>query len=286
MGKILKMDFRRLFKNPFFYAYPLAVMVIMIISMVTSKTDPEDTVHIDMILEQAEGVLSMAIVAAGLVVIAHMSAFDKYGYSKNLVGNVNGRHMLTLSKLILGAFTMVFYAVANFLFMFGMMSHEVGKVIYMTKYPYPESADMAPNSLQKNWISREEWNKRISDMINHEIAHYVLMVVAGIAIIAMLIMLYELTRSSAFSYVMVILIGFGVIEEMIVSISGLIFPDLEIPRFLLISQFAYFNDHSSMSEDAGIIAADPVWTFWVKNLIYFAIFAGASLFISKKKDAA
>jgi len=176
--------------------------------------------------------------------------------------------------------------VANFLFMFGMMSHEVGKVIYMTKYPYPESADMAPNSLQKNWTSREEWNKRISDMINHEIAHYVLMVVAGIAIIAMLIMLYELTRSSAFSYVMVILIGFGVIEEMIVSISGLIFPDLEIPRFLLISQFAYFNDYSSMSEDAGIIAADPVWTFWVKNLIYFAIFAGASLFISKKKDAA
>ncbi|MBR4777826.1 MAG: hypothetical protein IK007_09480 [Lachnospiraceae bacterium] len=286
MGKILKMDFRRLFKNPFFYAYPLAVMVIMIISMVTSKTDPEDTTHITMILEQAEGVLSMAIVAAGLVVIAHMSAFDKYGYSKNLVGNVNGRHMLTLSKLILGAFTMVFYAVANFLFMFGMMSHEVGKVIYMPKYPYPESADMAPNSLQKNWISREEWNKRISDMINHEIAHYVLMVVAGIAIIAMLIMLYELTRSSAFSYVMVILIGFGVIEEMIVSISGLIFPDLEIPRFLLISQFAYFNDYSSMSEDVGIIAADPVWTFWVKNLIYFAIFAGASLFISKKKDAA
>ena len=286
MGKILKMDFRRLFKTPFFYAYPLAVMVIMIISMVTSKTDPEDTTHITMILEQAEGVLSMAIVAAGLVVIAHMSAFDKYGYSKNLVGNVNGRHMLTLSKLILGAFTMVFYAVANFLFMFGMMSHEVGKVIYMTKYPYPESADMTPNSLQKNWISREEWNKRISDMINHEIAHYVLMVVAGIAIIAMLIMLYELTRSSAFSYVMVILIGFGVIEEMIVSISGLIFPDLEIPRFLLISQFAYFNDYGSMSEDAGIIAADPVWSFWVKNLIYIAIFAGASLFISKKKDAA
>jgi len=284
MGKILKMDFRRLFKNPFFYAYPLAVMVIMIISMVTSKTDPEDTTHITMILEQAEGVLSMAIVAAGLVVIAHMSAFDKYGYSKNLVGNVNGRHMLTLSKLILGAFTMVFYAVANFLFMFGMMSHEVGKVIYMPKYPYPESADMAPNSLQKNWTSREEWNKRISDMINHEIAHYVLMVVAGIAIIAMLIMLYELTRSSAFSYVMVILIGFGVIEEMIVSISGLISPNLEIPRFLLISQFTYFNDYPSMSGD--IIAADPVWTFWVRNLIYFAIFAGASLFISKKKDAA
>ena len=286
MGKILTMDFRRLFKNPFFYAYPLAVMVIMIISMVTSKTDPEDTTHITMILEQAEGVLSMAIVAAGLVVIAHMSAFDKYGYSKNLVGNVNGRHMLTLSKLILGAFTMVFYAVANFLFMFGMMSHEAGQVIYMADYPFPESVDMIPASLQKNWISREEWNKRISDMINHEIAHYVLMVVAGIAIIAMLIMLYELTRSSAFSYVMVILIGFGVIEEMIVSISGLIFPDLEIPRFLLISQFAYFNDYSSMSEDAGIIAADPVWTFWIKNLIYFAIFAGASLFISKKKDAA
>lgn len=284
MGKILKMDFRRLLKTPFFYAYPLAVIAIMIISMVTSKTDPEDTVHIDMILSQAESVLSMAIVAAGLVVIAHMSAFDKHGYSKNLVGNVNGRHMLTLSKLILGAFTMVFYAVANFILVFGMMSHEVGRVIYMTDYPFLESKELEPASLQKNWISHEDWNTRIRDMINHQIAHYVLMVVAGIAVIALLIMLYELTRSSAFSYVMVILIGFGVIEEIIMTVSGLIFPKFEIPRFLLISQFAYFNDYSSMNGD--IIAADPVWSFWVKNLIYIAIFAGASLFISKKKDAA
>ena len=284
MGKILIMDFRRLFKNPFFYAYPLAVMVIMIISMVTSKTDLDSTVSITEILIQAGGIMSMAIVAAGLVVIAHMSAFDKHGYSKNLVGNVNGRHMLTLSKLILGAFTMIFYAVSNFILMFGMMSHEAGQVIYMTDYPFPESVDMIPASLQKNWMSREDWNTKVKEAINHDIARYILMVVAGIAIIAMLIMLYELTRSSAFSYVMVILIGYGVVEELVMTVSGLIFPDFVIAKFLFISQFSYFNDYPSMSGD--IIAGDPVWTFWVRNLIYFAIFAGASLYISKKKDAA
>ena len=284
MGKILKMDFRRLLKDPFFYAYPFSVVAIMIIVMITSKTDPEDTVNITVILNQAYNIMYFAIVSAGIVVIAHMSAFDKHGYSKNLVGNVNGRHMLTLSKLILGAFTMVFYAVANFVLMFGMMSHEVGEVEYIPEYKFPESADLLPGSLQQNWISREEWNSKIREMINHEILHYVLMILAGIALIAMLIMLYELTRSSAFSYVMVILIGFGVVEELIMVFSAYIFPDLEIPRFLLISQFLYFNDHETASGE--IAAADPVWTFWVKNLIYIAVFAGASWFISKKKDAA
>ena len=70
MGKILKMDFRRLLKDPFFYAYPFSVIAIMIIVMITSKTDPEDSVHIDMILEQAESVLYFAIVSAGIVVIS------------------------------------------------------------------------------------------------------------------------------------------------------------------------------------------------------------------------
>ena len=285
MGRILKMDFRRLFKNPFLYAYPLAIITIMVVNMIVTEPGTDKSIHIVGVLQKAEEMFSLAIVAAGIIVISHMSAFDKHGYTKNLVGNVNGRHMLTISKLILGAFTMVTYAVANFCFMFGFLKHEFGKITFMSEYPYPESADLVPESLRKNWESREEWTARIKEYINHEIMHYVLMIVAGIALIAMLIMLYELTRSSAFSYVMVILIGFGILEELIIMVVALVFPDFQIARFMFIAQFNFF-DEQMFIDSSKDLAADPVWTFWVRNLIYIALFAGASLFISKKKDAA
>ncbi|MBR4781867.1 MAG: hypothetical protein IK014_11000 [Lachnospiraceae bacterium] len=285
MGKILKMDFRRLLKNPFFYAYPFAAIVIVGLDMIISESGTDRSIHIVSVLQQAEGVFGFAIVAAGMVIIAHMAAFDKHGYSKNLVGNVNGRHMLTLSKLILGAFTMVTYAIANFCLIFGILKHEMGNITFISEYPYPESAELLPESLRKNWESREEWTARIKEYINHEVLHYVIMIVAGIAVIAMLIMLYELTRSSAFSYVMVILIGFEILEQLIVMVVGLVFPNFAISRYLFMTQFAYFNEQTFLDSSKDL-AADPVWTFWVRNLIYIAIFAGASLFISKKKDAA
>ena len=153
MGKILKMDFRRLLKNPFFYAYPFAAIVIVGLDMIISESGTDRSIHIVSVLQQAEGVFGFAIVAAGMVIIAHMAAFDKHGYSKNLVGNVNGRHMLTLSKLILGAFTMVTYAIANFCLIFGILKHEMGNITFISEYPYPESAELLPESLRKNWES-------------------------------------------------------------------------------------------------------------------------------------
>lgn len=274
MGKTLKMELRRLFRDKFFYVYPGAMFLILIIGALTA--DPTHEVHLLEIFYSSYTPFFLAVTSAAIMVIVHCSDEDKNGYSKNLMGSIGGRQNLTIAKLIIGAITMVIYSAINFLGVFGEMVLESTKLVNGT-YAYPESPDMMLEKYRDQWISREQFAEEMKSLVSYEVAHYILLTVAGIATIAFAIMLYEVLRSAVFSYVMIMLICFEILEMLIANVIALIFDGFEIGRYLLFAQFGYFGDASN--------PGDPVWTFWVRNLIYVALFSGAAIFASKKKDA-
>ena len=274
MGKTLKMELRRLFRDKFFYVYPGGFLLLLIIGVLTA--DPTHEVHLLEIFYSSYTPFFLAVTSAAIMVIVHCSDEDKHGFSKNLIGSIGGRQNLTIAKLIIGAITMVIYSAINFLGVFGEMVLESTKLVNGT-YPFPETADMMPEKSRDQWISREQFADKMRSLISHEVAHYILLTIAGIATIALAVMLYEILRSAAFSYVMILLICFDIFEMLLVNVVALISDKIEIARYLLFTQFSYFGDAFN--------PGDPVWTFWVRNLIYVALFSGAAIFASKKKDA-
>ena len=284
MGKVLKMEIRRLLKDVFFYAYPVIMIILIILCFVSASETKDETAPLNMILVVSENIISIAVIAAGIVTIDHCADEDKHGYTKNLIGNISGRHLLVFSKLIIGAITMIIYAGFNFLYVFVTYAVNAKKIVaYNMTYYFPESADLMPEGKEHLWISREEFESELNEELNHEIMHYILMIVAGIVTIVFIIMLYEIFKSSTFCYVMTILISVSIVEQLIIQLVALISEKIEISRYLFNSQFMYFN---SALEDGTAVEATSVTNFWIRNLIYLAVFAGAAMFISKKKDAA
>ena len=124
------------------------------------------------------------------------------------------------------------------------------------------------------------------ELFYRNLAEYLLVVLAGIAIIAFVLMLFEIFRSAAFSYIMVIMIGFNILEPIICNLIALINSKLEIAKHLILTQFSFIN--GDLIEDAGgeivNVDPDPIWTFWVRTGLYLAVFLVTAIVVSRKKD--
>ena len=150
---------------------------------------------------------------------------------------------------------------------------------------YPESADLMPKGFEDRWISKEQYDLETAEYFNRTVHKYILMVIVGLIIMALIVLLYELFRSATFSYVMVILISTQFIENLVLNLASLIMGKMDLvpPQNLLFSQFMYFDEYESARGvwNPGL----PLWTFWVRNIIYLAIFASSAILVSKKKDS-
>ena len=283
MTGLLKMEFRRLFKSFFFWAYPVIIVVLLIINKL-SVNEKQDEIALTVVLELSTNILYIAMIVCGILMVSFWSKEDKHGYTKNILGNVSGRHILTIVKLITSTCVMLFYSVFNFIYCFVSYKIEFEKMVKTYRvYLYPESADLMPKGFEDRWISREQYDLETAEYFNRTIHRYLLMVLVGLVIMALIVLLYELLRSATFAYVMVILVSTQLIENLILNLVALISDKIEIGNYLLFCQFRYYGVQTRVGN---IYKWDlPIWTFWIRNIIYLTVFAASAILISKKKDS-
>ena len=283
MSGILKMEFRRLYKSPFFYVYP-AIISLLLLFQYIFRHEAQDPTAVTYILEIAWKTFFVAIICAGIFSVHLWATEDKHGYTKNIIGNVSGRHILTITKLIISSLVAIFYMLVTFLYSLIMCSIEYTEIkSTLNVYYFPESADLMPEGFRDRWMSPEAFEQQNREFLNHHIQQFLLMMLVGIVIMAIIVFLYELTRSHVFTYVMTILIPVEFVENLLLNITGLITDNPILAKNLLYRQFIFFDEFTLDGEiwNEGL----PVWQFWVRNILYFIIFAGASIYVSKKKDS-
>lgn len=287
MGRILKMEFRRLFKSVYFYIFPAAIVIILAIEKLTADTpSPDDFQSISRVFDFSREVMQFAIVAAGIFMVYLWSVEYKKGFIKNIAGNVSGNHIITITRMITGSVVMIVYSVFAFLFGLVITLINYGRIVVIPENPYPASADMLPERFRANWLSEEQWRSQSLEFLFKWISEYMVLVLAGIAIIALALMLFELTRSSALGYITVMMIGFDIFETLISNLISLITDKIDIARQLILSQFRYLTGIPGLDAKGEItwLDPDPMWTFWLRTAIYVIIFTAGAIMISKKKD--
>lgn len=281
---LLKMEFRRLFKSFFFWAYPVIIVVLLIINKL-AVNEKQDEIALTVVLELSANILYIAMIVCGILMVSFWSKEDKQGYTKNILGNVSGRHILTIVKLITSTCVMLFYSVFNFIYCFVSYKIEFEKMVKTYRvYRYPESADLMPKGFEDRWISREQYDLETAEYFNKSINRYLLMILVGLVIMALIVLLYELLRSATFAYVMVILVSTQLIENLFLNFAALITDKIDpVAQNLLFTQFYYFDEYASVGEEMN--PGLPLWTFWVRNIIYLTVFAASAILVSKKKDS-
>ena len=281
---LLKMEFRRLFKSFFFWAYPVIIVVLLIINKL-SVNEKQDEIALTVVLELSANILYIAMIVCGILMVSFWSKEDKHGYTKNILGNVSGRHILTIVKLITSTCVMLFYSVFNFIYCFVSYKIEFEKMVKTYRvYLYPESADLMPKGFEDRWISREQYDLETAEYFNKSINRYLLMILVGLVIMALIVLLYELLRSATFAYVMVILVSTKFIENLVLNLVALITDKIDpVAQNLLFTQFMYFDEYASVGEEMN--PGLPLWTIWVRNIIYLTVFAASAILVSKKKDS-
>lgn len=287
MGRILKMEFRRLFKSVYFYIFPAAIVIILAIEKLTADTpSPDNFQSISRVFDYSREVMQFAIVAAGIFMVYLWSVEYKKGFIKNIAGNVSGNYIITITRMITGSVVMIIYSVFSFLFGLVFTLINFGRIEVIPENPYPASADMLPERFRANWLSEEQWRSQRLEFLFKWISEYMVLVLAGIAIIALALMLFELTRSSALGYITVMMIGFDIFEALISNLISLITDKIDIARQLILSQFRYLEGIPGFDAKGEItwLDPDPMWTFWLRTAIYVIIFTAGAIMISKKKD--
>ena len=104
-----------------------------------------------------------------------------------------------------------------------------------------------------------------------QLVELLLWVLAGIASIAFMLMLYELFNSPTLCYIIAIMLWSGMLENLILQIVYLIFKnEFYLGRYMLI--LGMKTEESGCIEDL------------IRTLIYIAVFMGAAIFTARKKD--
>lgn len=287
MSRILKMEFRRLFKSVYFYIFPAAIVIILAIEKLTTDNPLSgDIGNISLVFDYARSVMKFAIVAAGIFMVYLWSVEYKKGFIKNIAGNVSGNHIITITRMITGSVVMIIYSVFGFLFGLFITLINFGHIEVIPENPFPASADMLPERLRATWLSDEQWRSQKLEYLFRETSSFLVLVLAGIAIITLALMLFELTRSSALGYITVMMICFDFLEFLITDLVSLITEKIDIARHLILSQFDYLTGIPGFDANGELtwLDPDPMWIFWLRTAIYVIVFTAGAIMISKKKD--
>jgi len=300
MKNIIKAELHKIFHSGYFYAFPCALAVILLISYVNGGgsggigQNPDRNMH--HVMNDTMELIIFAVAAAGIFMVYLWNKERKNGYIKNIAGNVNGKHILTLSKLITGAVVTTIYSFVTFLFSLGFnlisCLRDGGKLIY-DMYSADEMAlimeRISTLSAQKQADAikvHEETKSNYYYTLNTEYLAFFVWIVTGIAIIAILLMLHELFRSAAVGYIMALQFLGGIFEGLIAQVVLLVFEFEGIMGLLLLRgtqdmlSVPIYVSHEAMST----YQRDSVLEALLRSAMYMAVFSVFSVFISRKKD--
>ena len=265
MKNIIKAEFHKIFHGIAFYEFPIIIFLIFWIQELTSNKSYADRHFID-ILYDTLYFMVVVILFTGIFMVRTWSKERKNGYIKNIAGNVSGRHILTLAKLITGSVVTVIYSFISLAS--GVVVGFIASLVNGGKFRF-SSAESAASL----------WMK---------IGAFFIWIVAGIAIVAMLLMIYEIFRSAGFGYVMAIQVLPNLLESILAQGVYLLFKFEELGQYLIISGTKMMLTSPKGELIAGINAEEyfpnSMLGVLVRLCLYIAVFTIVSVFVSRKRD--
>ena len=238
MKRILKMDLYRLFHSFWFYSIPAAEVIFLILAFAIGDNEGS-AITIGAALSEAVSLINyVAMTGINIVMLAHWNAEHQSGFIKNYAGNINGRYKLAVSKMISAMIAWSVYYISTLLFV------TIGDIM---------------NGYTIKWepLGDVKWTLLLWFLI-------------GTASLAISLLLYEITHSSALGYVFAIFLCMGVIEELIVQVVYLINSDLKTWKYLLILGAQAPENSLAMN--------------FIRTLLYGLVFFAGALVTAKKKD--
>ncbi len=202
MLRVLRADLHRLFRSPVFYITPAFMIGTVFLSAIRGSDVPF-TMGLDTLILSASQMMSVITMAAVCVVMIFLwTQENRNGFIKNIAGNVRGRHIPTLSKLITGAIVTVIYTLATFLFvLFG-------------------------NILNGGTIVKADAGDAIVQVL--------LWMLTGFVALSLMLLLFETTKSSALCYIATLLFWTKMIEELIIQLFYFLLKIDNVGRYLII----------------------------------------------------
>ena len=237
MGRILKTDLYRIFHGLAFYMFPAALMLIFILSL-TMGDEAGITMSVEGILEDTFVTARyLTFMPLGFLVTYLWNTETRNGFIKNIAGNVTGRHIPAVTKLVTGALITVIYMIITIGFML------VGNLM---------------NGYTIVWGDP-----------GRSIVKLGLWILIGMAFVALMELVHELTHSAALGYILTIAIWTGMVEELILNIVALIDSKINLIGYTLIY---------------GMLIEDRLWVSLIRTIVYLAVFAVLAVFTAKKRD--
>ena len=237
MGRILKADLYRIFHGLAFYMFPVALILIFILSL-TMGDEAGITMSVEGILEDTFVTARyLTFMPLGFLVTYLWNTETRNGFIKNIAGNVTGRHIPAVTKLVTGALITVIYMIITIGFML------VGNLL---------------NGYTIVWGDP-----------GRSIVKLGLWILIGMAFVALMELVHELTHSAALGYILTIAIWTGMVEELILNIVALIDSKIDLIGYTLIY---------------GMLIEDRLWVSLIRTIVYLAVFAVLAVFTAKKRD--
>ncbi|MCR5322243.1 MAG: hypothetical protein K6E85_03060 [Lachnospiraceae bacterium] len=202
MQRILSSDCYRTIRSILTYALPVILVLVLIFELISgTRHVGEDT--ISDVLDTSSSLLMLVLAIADIVLIKLWSGEHRHGFIKNIAGNVSGRQILPLSKMIIAIGLCIIYSIFSFLFIL------CGNAIHGVKMVYAPFGD--------------------------SLIQFLLWMLVGFVSAALLLMLHELFNSPTLCYIAVIMLWTGMFEEILIDLYYLIFKsDFNLARYTLI----------------------------------------------------
>lgn len=203
MRRIFAADCYRALRNPMTYAVPVVFILTLILAIFTGNHNGGQ-IGINKIIDNTNEMLMLVFIAADIVMINMWSGEHKHGFIKNIAGNVSGRQILPISKMMIGMVICGIYLVLSFGFMIG------GNVITGVKI--------------------------VNAPFGYELIQLLLRYLIGIASAAFLLMLHEVFNSPTLCYIASIMLWSGMLEQIVLQLFYLITDsDFNLARYMLIT---------------------------------------------------
>lgn len=266
MKNVLKAEFHKLFRG-LNYCIFLTFIFTAAFIMVFSQSSSNGSKSFFIIVIDTTSILILTIAISGIFLVYIWSKERKNGYIKNIAGNVNGRYMLTIAKFIAGSAVIV---INSFFTLFSVFINNLVKcLIKGGKISFT-------GAFEKESLMRY--------------AEFLIWIVAGIAIMAMLLMLHEISENAALGYIMAlqILVGQGLLEALLAQGTALLFKFDRLAEYLIICgtrmmQAAPVSSYIN-SDVVSEMYPNSMPGVFIRLCAYIAVFMVISVFVSKKKD--
>lgn len=293
MKNIIKAEFHKIFHSIFFYAMPLGLLATLMISVLASNEHSATRIpnqNFIQILSETLDFMVIVIVCAGIFLTYLWGKERKNGYIKNIAGNVKGRHILTLSKLITGSAVVAMYSF--FMLIFNTLFKLCYALINGGKFSFipigltdaDRIAQMSPEALK----SLEESKEVAYSTLRMSSFAFFAWIFGGIAVAAMLLMFFEFFRSPVLGYILSIqllpMFAEGLIEQAVYLVTKF----EKTGEYMIVKGLmkmktlpdAMYGNAAEMNE----FYPNSIGGTIIMLCVYITVFSLAAVFISKRKD--